>query len=249
MKEYLLPHYDERKTPVDMLVLHATAHQGIEVVQCLDSLKLSAHYVLTVEGELLKLVDEQHRAWHAGAGFWRGTDADLNSHSIGIEICSPSLGQEPFAEAQIEKLIPFCQKLIRKYKIVPQNIVGHSDIAPQRKPDPGMAFPWKRLAKEGIGLWYQPKNAAKMPETDIARLLGIIGYDVRGEDAVKASAYAFCRHFAPQYVTADKDVYHLVENILPAQFDFMREEKFLQVLKAVAYSYQNLSQSSSPCKM
>lgn len=249
MKELLLPHYDERKASVDMLVLHATAHRGEDAVQCLDSLKLSAHYVLTSEGELLKLVDEQKRAWHAGVGFWRGVDTDLNSHSIGIEICSPSLGQEPFSEAQIEKLIPFCQKLIRKYRIAPQNVVGHSDIAPQRKPDPGLAFPWKRFAREGIGLWYQLRNAAKMPENDISRLLGIIGYDVRSEDAVKASAYAFCRHFAPQYVAVDKNVGHLVENVLPLYFDFMREDRFLQILKAAAYSYQNFNQSSSPCKI
>lgn len=249
MKEYLLPHYDERQTPVDMLVLHATALQGAEAVQCLDNLQLSAHYLLTAEGELLRLVDEKYRARHAGAGYWRGIDTDLNSHSVGIEICSPSLGQEPFSEAQIEKLIPFCRKLIRKYNIAPQNVVGHSDIAPQRKPDPGRAFPWKRLAKEGVGLWYQLRNAAKMPDYDAARLLGIIGYDTRTPEAVRASAYAFCRRFLPQYVAVDKDVYHLIEHILPEDFGFMAEEKFMTTLRAVAYSYQNRSRSSTPCKI
>ncbi len=249
MKEYLLPHYDERRSGIDMLVLHATAHTGIEAAQCLDKLKLSAHYLLTLDGELIKLVDEEHRAWHAGVGYWSGIDNDLNSHSVGIELCSPSLGQEPFAEAQIETLIPLCRKIIRKYGIAPQNVVGHSDIAPLRKPDPGAAFPWERLAGEGIGLWYQLRNAAKMPENDISRLLGIIGYDIRSEDAVKASAYAFCRHFAPLYVTTDKDVHHLVENVLPMRFDFMREDTFLQILKAAAYSYQNFSPSSTPCKI
>lgn len=249
MKEYLLPHYDERQTSVDMLVLHTTAFNGDKAVECLDKLKLSVHYILTIEGELIKLVDEGNRAWHVGVGFWRGVEQDLNSHAIGIEICSPSLGQESFSNAQIEKLIHFCSKLVRKYKIVPQNVVGHSDVAPLRKPDPGMAFPWKRLANEGIGLWYQPKNALKMAESNIAKLLDIIGYDTRNEEATKASAYAFCRHFAPQYVIIDKDIHHLVDNVLPQRFDFMNEEKFLQTLKAVAYSYQNFSRSSSPCNM
>lgn len=238
MKEYLLPHYDERRSGIDMLVLHAVAHEGIEAAQCLDNLKVSAHYLLTSEGETFKLADEECRAWHAGVGYWCGVDNDLNSHSIGIEICSPSLGQEPFAEAQIENLIPLCRKIIRKYNIVPQNVVGHSDIAPQRKPDPGAAFPWKRLAEEGIGLWYQTENALKMPDDNAAELLGLIGYDTRTPEAVRASAYAFCRRFAPQYVVLDADVHHLTEHVLPDDFGFMKEEKFMTTLRAVAYSYQ-----------
>lgn len=147
------------------------------------------------------------------------------------------MGQTPYTEAQIDKLIFFCKKLIKKYNIAPQNIVGHSDISPTRKPDPGLAFPWKRLAKEGVGLWYQPKNADKMVENDVAKLLATIGYDVRDEATTKASAYAFCRRFLPQYVKVDADVYHLVDNVLPDDFSFMKEQKFLQTLKAVAYSY------------
>lgn len=85
----------------------------------------------------------------------------MNSHSIGIEIGNLSLGQQDFAEAQIEKLIPFCRKLIKIYNLDPRRIVAHSDIAPTRKPDPGIRFPWKRLAREGIGLWYQLRNAEK----------------------------------------------------------------------------------------
>lgn len=238
MREYLLPHYDERRSDVDMLVLHATAHKGMEAAQCLDNLKLSAHYLLTFEGETVKLADEKYRAWHAGVGYWRGVDNDLNSHSIGIEICSPSLGQKPFAEAQIENLIPLCREIIRKYNIKPQNVVGHSDIAPLRKPDPGAAFPWKRLAEEGIGLWYQTENTFKMQGDNAAELLGLIGYDTRNPEAVRASAYAFCRRFAPQYVVWDADVHHLTEHVLPDDFGFMKEEKFMTTLRAVAYSYQ-----------
>lgn len=238
MKEYLLQHFDERKTNISMLVLHATAHKGIEAAQCLDNLKLSAHYLLSVDGELIKLVDEKYRAWHAGVSYWRGIDHDLNSCSVGIEICSPSLGQESFTRIQVQKLIPLCQKIIRTYDISAQNVVGHSDIAPLRKPDPGMAFPWEVLAKEGIGLWYQTEDAKKIQCDDIAELLRIIGYDTRTPDAVSASAYAFCRRYLPQYVKKDADVYHLVDNILPDNFDFMKENNFLNVLRAVAYAYQ-----------
>lgn len=221
-----------------MLVLHATAHSATEAVECLDKLALSSHYVLDFDGEIFKLVDERQRAWHAGVAYWRGESEDLNSCSIGIEICSRSLGQKPFGEEQIAKLIPFCQKLMRKYQIDPRNVVGHSDIAPERKPDPGLAFPWKRLAKEGIGLWYQPKNAEKMPENEIAALLSLIGYDTRDENKIKASAYAFCRHFLPEFVEVDEDVMHLVDHHLPSEYHFMNDEKFLRTLKAVAYSYK-----------
>ena len=130
------------------------------------------------------------------------------------------------------------KKIIRKYGIPAQNVVGHSDVAPLRKPDPGVGFPWKRLAKEGVGLWYQPRNAAKTEINDIAKLLAEIGYDTRDERALEASAYAFCRHFLPQYVQKDADIYHLLENILPDNFNFMQEPKFVETLKAVAWSYQ-----------
>ena len=178
MQECFLPHYNERRTPVDMLVLHATCHADAdEVFESLDKLELSCHYFVDLNGRITRMVDEQKRAWHAGAGYWQGIDTDLNSHSIGIEIGNLSLGQQDFAEAQIEKLIPFCRKLIKKYNLDPRRIVAHSDIAPTRKPDPGIRFPWKRLAREGIGLWYQLRNAEKIGVDDPAELLKIIGYD------------------------------------------------------------------------
>lgn len=238
MKEQLLPHFNERKAEVDMLVLHSTASSSDEAVKGLDEMQISAHYIIALNGDIIKVVEEKNRAWHTGEAFWQGSDKDFNSRSIGIEICNMSLGQEPYNEMQITKLIAFCQKLMRKYKIEPRNVLGHSDIAPTRKPDPGLAFPWKRLAREGLGLWYEPKNAAKMNEEDVATLLAIIGYDTRDEAAIKASAYAFCRHFLPPYVEKDENVGHLVNNILPSNFDFMKEAKFINTLKAVAYSYK-----------
>ncbi len=238
MKKELSEYYDERDTQIDMLVLHCSAQTGTDMLKVLNELQLSVHYILDENGELIQCVPEEKRAWHAGKGYWRGSEASLNSRSIGIEISSPSLGQEAYSEAQINKLIPFCKKIIRKYGIPAQNVVGHSDVAPLRKPDPGVGFPWKRLAKEGVGLWYQPRNAAKTEINDIAKLLAEIGYDTRDERALEASAYAFCRHFLPQYVQKDADIYHLLENILPDNFNFMQEPKFVETLKAVAWSYQ-----------
>lgn len=241
MEEILLPHFNERKAPISLLVLHCSAHDGKEMVACLDNIKLSAHYILDLNGNLIKCVDEDKRAWHAGLGSWREFSEDINSHSIGIEISSLTLGQTPYNETQINKLIPFCQKLIRKYKIKPQNVIGHSDSAPTRKADPGIAFPWKRLAKEGIGLWYQLRNAEKMPENDMAKLLNIIGYKTDTEEETIAAAYAFRRRFLPEEVAVDKNIHHLVDNIYPlGNKELLSGDKFLKTLKAVAYSYNNI---------
>ncbi len=247
MKKIMSAHFGERDAEIDMLVLHCVAFDAAEALRLFDELKVSSHYILAEDGSLIQCVDESKCAWHAGAGFWRGSEKSVNARSIGIEIVSPSLGQAPYAEAQIAKLIPFCQKIIRKYHILPYNVVGHSDVAPLRKCDPGPAFPWKQLAKEGIGLWYQPRYADKVVSNDIAELLAGIGYDTRSPEAVSASAYAFCRHYLPQYVQRDADVGHLLANVLPADFSFMKEPKFLRVLKAVAYA--SAKASSAPCKI
>ena len=114
MREMLLPYFEERGTTVDMLVLHSSAYAADELLKWLDFYKCSCHYILDFDGTLIKVVDESKAAQHAGRGFWRGEERSFNSRSIGIEICSPTLGQEAFAACQIEKLIPFCQKLIRK---------------------------------------------------------------------------------------------------------------------------------------
>lgn len=241
MQELLLPHYNERRTPIDMLVLHSTCHTNAdEVFESLNNLELSCHYFIDLNGNITHMVDEKKRAWHAGVAYWRGVDTDLNSHSIGIEIGNLSLGQQNFTESQIEKLIPFCLKLIKKYNLDPRQIVAHSDIAPTRKPDPGICFPWKRLAREGIGLWYQPRNADKICSNDPTELLKIIGYDTRDEEKTIASAYAFRRRFLPQEVAINPNIKHLVNNVYPIGCkEILQGEIFIRTLKAVAYSYTN----------
>lgn len=239
MQEILLPHYNERKTPIDMLVLHSTCHTNAEeVAEALNKLELSCHYFMDLNGTLTRIVEEKHRAWHAGVASWREIETDINSHSIGIEIGNASLGQQEFTEAQIDKLIPFCNKLVKKYNIDSRNIVGHSDIAPNRKPDPGIRFPWKQLSRDGLGLWYQPRNADKISEHDVAVLLNIIGYDVKDEEMTIASAYAFRRRFLPEEVAVDEDISHLVNNVYPVgDTNLLSGSKFMTTLKAVAYSY------------
>ena len=99
MRRKLLPYYDERACKIDMIVLHAVAYAPQQAIQTFVDHGVSSHYVIGQDGELWQLVGERHRAWHAGKSFWRGAD-DLNSHAIGIELCSPSLGQKPFTTAQ-----------------------------------------------------------------------------------------------------------------------------------------------------
>ena len=233
MKQHPLPFFDERKFNIDLLVLHSYA--GKNFFDSCERHKVSAHYLIDLKGELIKIIDEEKRAWHAGAGSWREFKSDINSRSIGIEVQNKTLGQTPFTAKQMETLINLSKKIIKKYRIEPRNIVGHSDVAPTRKPDPGFKFPWKKLAQNNIGLWYDLRK--KHPETDIEKLLESIGYSTEN---LKAAAYAFCRRFLPEFVRPDLDIGHLINNVLPDNFDFMKEAKFLKTLQAVAYRYRSI---------
>ncbi|PHS27928.1 MAG: N-acetylmuramoyl-L-alanine amidase [Robiginitomaculum sp.] len=200
------PNQNDRALPLTMLVLHYT---GMETGQAaLDRLrdpaaKVSAHYVLEEDGRLLKLVEEHRRAWHAGVSFWRGL-TDLNSASIGIEIVNGGhdFGLPDFPEAQMQALIPLCQGIIARHNIAPHNIVGHSDIAPTRKQDPGERFDWQRLAGEGIGLWPTPAEAP--PEESFFDDLAHIGY---GLDLANKTDIitAFQRRYSPQNLSGKAD--------------------------------------------
>ncbi|MEL7107908.1 MAG: N-acetylmuramoyl-L-alanine amidase [Pseudomonadota bacterium] len=156
------PNFNDRKHPIDMLVFHYT---GMETGQqaldrmCDAEAEVSAHYMIWEDGRVVALVEEEKRAWHAGVSSWQGDD-DLNSRSIGIEIVNgghdwPMAGGvlSPYPNAQIEALISLCQDILLRWDIPYNRIVGHSDIAPSRKDDPGEHFPWDRLARAGIGKW------------------------------------------------------------------------------------------------
>lgn len=231
MKEILQPHYEERNANIDMIVYHCSVCNPEQMIKVLDEARLSAHYIIGTDGDIIRLVKDEKKAWHAGMSYWQGRK-NLNCHSIGIELCSPSFGQNEYTGEQINSLIKLSKELIDRYNIPAHNIVGHSDIAPIRKPDPGIAFPWKKLADNGIGLWYDIKDAQKIQENDVEVLLDKIGYETVN---LAASAYAFCRHFIPNEVYINHNYRELAE--APYNHNFKLNNKYLDILKACCYIY------------
>ena len=161
------PNFDARKGPPDTIVLHYTGMQTGEAALARlrdPEAKVSSHYLVEEDGRVFRLVAEERRAWHAGVSFWKGRD-DLNSASVGIEIVNPGheFGYRPFPDAQIAAVIALVTDIRGRWTIEDDRIVGHSDVAPGRKDDPGELFPWKRLAEAGHGLWIEPPAAPGAP--------------------------------------------------------------------------------------
>lgn len=176
-----------------MVIIHYTTNDDAD-----DSLatltsqtrRVSAHYLIGPSGQLYQLVPENRRAWHAGQSYWAGM-TDINSLSIGIEI--DNRGEGPFAEAQIGTLLALLQDLRQRYRIKPENVLGHADVAPGRKVDPGAYFPWQRLATSGFGVWCDDPNVAyEGISSDLNTLLATLGYDPRLPDS---SRNAFRSHY------------------------------------------------------
>ncbi|MFA6122951.1 N-acetylmuramoyl-L-alanine amidase [Sphingomonas sp.] len=195
------PNFDERALPVSMIVLHYTGMQTAQAA--IDRLrdpeaKVSAHYLVTEDGAVLRMVEEDKRAWHAGKSRWRGIE-DVNSASIGIEIVNPGheFGYRPFLEEQIDALIPLVADITARHGITRGNVVGHSDIAPTRKQDPGELFPWSRLAKLRLALPRPTKNLMDPLWSDAGFLIALerFGYDVSDK---LAAIVAFQRRFRPE---------------------------------------------------
>lgn len=160
--------------------------------------KVSAHYLIAEDGTILRMVAEGKRAWHAGKSRWRGIE-DVNSASIGIEIVNPGheFGYRPFLEEQIDALIPLVADITERHGITRGNVVGHSDIAPTRKQDPGELFPWNRLAKLRLALPRPTKNLMDPLWSDAGFLIALerFGYDVSDK---LAAVVAFQRRFRPE---------------------------------------------------
>ncbi|WP_200975901.1 N-acetylmuramoyl-L-alanine amidase [Echinicola sp. 20G] len=153
----------------NFVIIHHTAQDSLEQTIrtfTLSRTQVSSHYVVSKDGEIVQMLNDYLRSWHAGRGKW-GHDTDLNSSSIGIEL--DNNGSEPFTEAQIESLLRLLKRLKEDYNIPTANFIGHADIAPARKVDPSAYFPWKRLAEEGYGLWY---DDYLMMEIDVPTALG-----------------------------------------------------------------------------
>jgi N-acetylmuramoyl-L-alanine amidase len=192
-RELPSPNWDERALPVTMVVIHYTEMEREAALKRLTDpeAQVSAHYFISEDGEVVRLVDEDKRAWHAGASYWRG-HKDVNSASVGIELDHPghALGYRAFAEAQIEALVPLLNDIVRRHDIPRANVVGHSDVAPARKIDPGELFPWDRLAEYRLCLPRPEKLELGDPfSNDGSFYLALerFGYDItEGRKAVEA---------------------------------------------------------------
>lgn len=227
------PNFNDRKHPVDMLVLHYT---GMETGQAAlgrmtdPAAEVSAHYMIWEDGGIAQLVGEDKRAWHAGVSNWQG-DGDLNSRSIGIEIVNGGHDWPlsdgtlpPFPKAQIDAVIELCQGILTRWDVPQNRIVGHSDIAPLRKDDPGEHFPWAALAEAGVG--FAPIAAKSDALNLIGRGLGLtdkgtaverlqrsliaIGYGLEATGTYDAltqkTVTAFQRRWVQDRVSGDADL-------------------------------------------
>jgi len=199
--------------PIDMLLLHYTGMPTASAAldrMCDPAAQVSAHYMVDEDGTIWRLVDEDARAWHAGRSRWAG-ERDVNSRSIGIELVNPGheFGYRPFPERQMAALLDLCRDILARRPIPPARVLAHSDVAPDRKQDPGELFDWPRLAAAGIGLW--PDGAVvpddERPAVDIAAMqrdLAAFGYDLpvsgRRDERTATVVTAFQRHFRPRAI-------------------------------------------------
>ena len=209
-----------RKTKdINLIILHYTGMQSkiASIKRLLDpNFKVSCHYLIDRQGQILKMVEDNKIAWHAGKSKWSNFK-DLNKHSLGIELVNRGHrhGYEKFTTLQIKNLIKLCLTLKRKYKIKNSNIIGHSDVAPLRKKDPGEKFPWKQLHKRKVGVWYlkQKFNSANLTSKKIKNLffynLFRIGYRYLNKNKSSKNNIllikAFQRRFVQNKITGKID--------------------------------------------
>jgi N-acetylmuramoyl-L-alanine amidase len=216
----LSPHKNERKIigDPDYIILHYTGTPTLQdaVHYFMDEQSekpVSAHYMIDEDGTTYRFVADDERAWHAGRSYWRGI-TDMNSHSIGIEIVNPGHdhGYRPFPLAQMNVVKKLVTSLKGKYNIPNENIIGHSDIAPERKIDPGEYFSWRDLAEEGMGIWFdisiEDEAFARsiLPSTDAIRS-GFSRWGFDPEASLETINFAFQQHYLPEFV--------LAQNVLP----------------------------------
>lgn len=202
------PNFNARELPVTMIVLHytgmRTADEALERL-CSEEAGVSAHYLIDESGLVTQMVAEENRAWHAGKSYWRGI-TDVNSASVGIELVNPGheFGYRDFPEAQIEALLPLLSDIKKRHGVSRSNVVGHSDIAPARKTDPGELFPWERLARHKLAIPAPRPSLRLVFDNDGAFYLALerFGYDITdGPAAVRA----FERRWRPERITGEID--------------------------------------------
>jgi len=214
------PNHDARPdgVEVDLLLLHYTGMKTGEAALerlCDPAAKVSAHYCVEEDGRIFQLVPEERRAWHAGVALWQDAD-DINARSIGIEIVNPGheFGYRPFPDDQMASVAALGLDIVARHPIPKARVLGHSDVAPLRKEDPGEFFNWKRLASTGVGLWPEDGSAAVL-ESAVALALKRIGYGYVDED-LAAVIRAFQRHYRPSIVngTADAETRRRMADLL-----------------------------------
>ncbi|KAA9010146.1 N-acetylmuramoyl-L-alanine amidase [Histidinibacterium aquaticum] len=197
------PNFGDRRGGVrpDMVVLHYTAMESCDAALerlCAPEHGVSSHYLIGEDGSLLQLVAEEQRAWHAGQGAW-GPVTDVNSRSIGIEL--DNRGDHPFAEVQVAALESLLSDILERHAIPPERVIGHSDMAPSRKRDPGPHFPWQRLAEQGLSVWPETGAAPELVEATPERLArltaALTGFGYRGSQATLLFD-AFRQRFRPE---------------------------------------------------
>ncbi|MGB8273817.1 MAG: N-acetylmuramoyl-L-alanine amidase [Alphaproteobacteria bacterium] len=205
---------------VDTLVLHYTGMTSAKsaLARLTDrSAKVSAHYMVDEDGTVFRLVEEDKRAWHAGVSSWKG-ETDVNGRSIGIELVNPGheFGYRPFPKAQMDSLVVLARDIAARHDIPPDRVLGHSDVAPERKSDPGELFDWALLAEAGVGLWPPPEVRERTKEAPLTLTLAeaqeklrLLGYAVprAGEmdSRTRAVLIAFQRHFRQDKVDGTLD--------------------------------------------
>ncbi|WP_193367712.1 N-acetylmuramoyl-L-alanine amidase [Pelagibius marinus] len=203
------PNHDARPDgqEIDTLVLHYTGMPSGEAALqrlCDPEAKVSAHYCIEEDGHIFALVGEDRRAWHAGVALWQGA-SDINARSIGIELVNPGheFGYRPFPPAQMAALKSLALDILARHPIPAARVLGHADVAPLRKEDPGELFDWRGLAGSGIGLWPEEGSAAVL-ESAVGQALKRIGYGFTDED-LPAVIRAFQRHYRQNGITGGAD--------------------------------------------
>ncbi len=206
------PNHDARPAgqAVDILLLHYTGMESGAAAlarMCNPEAKVSAHYCVEEDGRVFQLVGEDRRAWHAGLARWQGAE-DINARSVGIEIVNPGheFGYRPFPAAQMASVTALAQGILARHAIPAARVLGHSDVAPLRKEDPGELFDWPGLAAEGIGLWPAPDAPADdiLPADAVPAALTEVGYGFIDKDPA-AVIRAFQRRYRPAAVTGEAD--------------------------------------------
>ncbi len=217
----------------DMVVLHYTGMQDAESALarlCKAGTEVSAHYVVLEDGRIVQCVPEARRAWHAGTSQWAG-ETDINSCSIGVEIINGGhdWGYPDFPSRQIAAVIALCRGITIRRKIVKHRVLAHSDIAPDRKKDPGEKFPWRLLASSGVGHWVRPARISKGP----ALTLGAAGEDVMALQE-RFAAYGYAVPRTGQYDSGTMDVVTAFQrHFRPERVDGLADPSTIATLQAL----------------